>query len=651
MRTRRLIGVAAAALVLVTGTAATSGTASAATRGAAPAAATRLATHVHPHPRLALLRAATAKYHSIAVAERHGYAKFVDVNGVACIAMPGMGAMGVHYVNGDRVNDPSIKPFKPEALVYAPGPRGRLQLAAVEYIVVKSAWDAHAQVTAAAVRPRVQLHRRAQPVRAAAVLLAARVGLEAQPGRHVPDVEPGRPLPLRRLAPARQRVRVSRPRSACSPGHVRGHGRFRPGRPFCLQWRAARAVFRGRPTSPRRSPIMPPLSPAAQSLWTDANATGWGVDNGRSYIERIRALPDPDERVRLCRMFMDRQHASFRALELVVYETWRDGLAPDERPVAHSDDFGRLVDRGEEFRTSLAEILDGAGSDVDQAELLTVWVADGARWLGQLRSTRDTAIMNALASGLSPRDVARRLRMSKTQIINIRHRYLRDIEAVGAGTDDIVYRARDGIVVYLNDALRRYTGLDPADVIGRPTTELSHPDDYARFAPSGTRRSVAASAASVDRSGCAPRPAAGAGSTSTSGCSGTRTPAGWRSMRAPGRAGRSRLPSTARRLSADAAARLRETAVTPQPAGSVTRGAGDGAALGPTAPSRPMSGAPPIATGVRRRPGHVASWSASHSRPASRNSPRQYAFAASAPSVARLVITSAGACSGGTSRS
>ncbi len=92
--------------------------------------------------KLAGLRAATDKFHSIATAEQHGYGLFTDAAGIACIAMPGMGAMGVHWVNGTLVGDPAELPNRPEALVYAPDADGTLRLAAVEYVVVKAAWDA-----------------------------------------------------------------------------------------------------------------------------------------------------------------------------------------------------------------------------------------------------------------------------------------------------------------------------------------------------------------------------------------------------------------------------------------------------------------------------------------------------------------------------
>lgn len=66
---------------------------------------------------LAGVMRATARYHSVEVAEEAGYGRFVDVNDVACIAMPGMGAMGIHYVNGDLVGDPRIAALQPEAMV------------------------------------------------------------------------------------------------------------------------------------------------------------------------------------------------------------------------------------------------------------------------------------------------------------------------------------------------------------------------------------------------------------------------------------------------------------------------------------------------------------------------------------------------------
>jgi PAS domain S-box-containing protein len=224
------------------------------------------------------------------------------------------------------------------------------------------------------------------------------------------------------------------------------------------------------------------LSEAAAAIWAAAARTTWGCDNGRSFAERIRRLPDPADRQRLCRMLMDRQHASYNTLWQIGFEAWQQRRRPGERPSAHARRYGQLHRRGAEFRQALGEILDGAGPDIDQAELLTVWHEAAARWLEELRLRRDQAIMNSLAAGSSPHDLARRLALSRTHIINIRHRYLRHIESVGSRSDDLVYHSRDGVVAYVNDALRTLTGLAPDTVIGRPTCELSHPEDYSRLA-------------------------------------------------------------------------------------------------------------------------------------------------------------------------
>ncbi len=92
--------------------------------------------------KVADMRDATDQFHSIKAAEAAGYVPFQDVNGVSCIDEPGMGGMGVHYVNPQLIANPSIDARKPEALVYAPGADGKLHLAALEFLVVKSAWDA-----------------------------------------------------------------------------------------------------------------------------------------------------------------------------------------------------------------------------------------------------------------------------------------------------------------------------------------------------------------------------------------------------------------------------------------------------------------------------------------------------------------------------
>ena len=87
---------------------------------------------------------ATARFRNLTVAKRAGYGLLKDKKGIACIAMdsmPEMGAMGVHYAKGPLVGDGKLDVVTPEALVYSPE-GGKLRLAAVEYVVLKSAWKA-----------------------------------------------------------------------------------------------------------------------------------------------------------------------------------------------------------------------------------------------------------------------------------------------------------------------------------------------------------------------------------------------------------------------------------------------------------------------------------------------------------------------------
>ena len=123
MRRNRVVGLAALVLV-VAGTAV--GVALSATSA---------------DPAVAGARRATAKYQRLDVAVSGRYDLLVDANKIACIDLPGVGGMGIHFVNGDLVGNPAVIASKPEALVYAPQKNGRLRLAALEYVVIRSAWD------------------------------------------------------------------------------------------------------------------------------------------------------------------------------------------------------------------------------------------------------------------------------------------------------------------------------------------------------------------------------------------------------------------------------------------------------------------------------------------------------------------------------
>ena len=85
-----------------------------------------------PPDELQAVKAATARYNSIAQAEAAGY----SVAGEPCVAVPGLGAMGIHAVNGPLIGDPAIDPLQPELLLYLPKANGTLELIGVEYLKI-----------------------------------------------------------------------------------------------------------------------------------------------------------------------------------------------------------------------------------------------------------------------------------------------------------------------------------------------------------------------------------------------------------------------------------------------------------------------------------------------------------------------------------
>ena len=120
----------------------------AAIAAAEPAAPQQLAAELGLGPQLAAVRAATERYRDVKVAIADGY-----VSEKACIALPGTGAMGVHFVHPKRMGlvmtdgridgtDTEIDPTQPELLIYEPQRDGSLELVAVEYYTAQKAWGA-----------------------------------------------------------------------------------------------------------------------------------------------------------------------------------------------------------------------------------------------------------------------------------------------------------------------------------------------------------------------------------------------------------------------------------------------------------------------------------------------------------------------------
>jgi hypothetical protein len=77
------------------------------------------------------VREANARFADVAIATKEGYAPIPCVSGIEG------GAMGIHFVNGDLINDEVIDIARPEAVMYEPQPDGSMELIAVEYITPK----------------------------------------------------------------------------------------------------------------------------------------------------------------------------------------------------------------------------------------------------------------------------------------------------------------------------------------------------------------------------------------------------------------------------------------------------------------------------------------------------------------------------------
>lgn len=84
-----------------------------------------------PRDDLRAAKAATAQFHDVEHALAAGY-----VRGSDCTEIPGIGAMGFHYINPALVADPALDPTRPEVLLYAPKANGELRLVGVEYLKV-----------------------------------------------------------------------------------------------------------------------------------------------------------------------------------------------------------------------------------------------------------------------------------------------------------------------------------------------------------------------------------------------------------------------------------------------------------------------------------------------------------------------------------
>ena len=88
-----------------------------------------------------LVRESTARFKDVHVAEAEGYALQFG-----CVSGPDAGAMGLHYVNMDLLDEVNktgvFDPARPQIVIYEPTPNGRPRLLGADFLVFADAWTA-----------------------------------------------------------------------------------------------------------------------------------------------------------------------------------------------------------------------------------------------------------------------------------------------------------------------------------------------------------------------------------------------------------------------------------------------------------------------------------------------------------------------------
>jgi hypothetical protein len=86
-------------------------------------------------PLVAKVRKATARYRNINTALAEQW-----IVGTPCVTGPQTGAMGIHLLKPERLNDGVLDAEQPEALIYEPLANGAYRLVGVEFIVPAPSW-------------------------------------------------------------------------------------------------------------------------------------------------------------------------------------------------------------------------------------------------------------------------------------------------------------------------------------------------------------------------------------------------------------------------------------------------------------------------------------------------------------------------------
>jgi hypothetical protein len=90
-----------------------------------------------PGTLLRVVRDATERFKDVAVAQAEGYAL-----NFGCVSGDDLGAMGLHYINGNILNSGVLDPTRPQIVIYEPMPDGSLKLIGADFLVFAEQWNA-----------------------------------------------------------------------------------------------------------------------------------------------------------------------------------------------------------------------------------------------------------------------------------------------------------------------------------------------------------------------------------------------------------------------------------------------------------------------------------------------------------------------------
>lgn len=83
------------------------------------------------------VREATARFQDVSVAQAEGYALQFG-----CVSGGDVGAMGMHFINGDLVGSGVIDVAHPQIVLYEPTSNGGVRLTGADYLVMVDTWKA-----------------------------------------------------------------------------------------------------------------------------------------------------------------------------------------------------------------------------------------------------------------------------------------------------------------------------------------------------------------------------------------------------------------------------------------------------------------------------------------------------------------------------